>query len=670
MPTITWDEMRSIFPRYLINSTEYSKDKIQYSGVITVHNEGRYEKFEGESIIHWDHTFIEFDEPWDRMCLVYLNNGINYSVANNIRNFPEPHMRETSINTDIEGTHRFYGIKNGNKVDWPFEYIPGYQSSYEYEVIFPDESYNYTNTTAYTSNFRTPDLPGTFNGLGCWACIKYLSTQVNVPIFLTTEDADNYLDTGDTSNAVNPFKPDPDNLLTVYYYDYIKNTINKNDNKIISTSDETGEKKFKLINADDKVAFVRTTGSNYTLQCTNSFVLALNPLTAKYDTEVPFDDFKVSILRGREDFSDTQYYYGDIQTNIQFVESLGNAGENEDDSEPSFNGEDSPMSLTDISVATLFTKPYYVSATELNHIGNILFANDETFQNTLKKGLWMYNENPIDCVIDLCLYPFRLDSFIDSTESRKLKFGSFEYNGEIQQITQTNYDVIKGCNGTLTLVNQRIIPVYNDFRDYSNITYSLFLPYYGMIELDNSIVDRVLKIDAKLDIFTSQLKYYIFIDNTLLTVCECAVGRHISMIGTDWINKSNKNLSAVAGMYSGMFESVNSVGALDASGAINGIIKTLFSYKDYMEKPKTQTTGTSTSGLNIYDPMSVFLITEQYETIKPTNLNAEYGKPTYRIAKMNTCSGYTEVSDIKLKTRALDSEYNEIVNILKNGIII
>lgn len=500
---------------------------------------------------------------------------------------------------------------------------------------------------------------------------EFINLFANIPVFDDIEYAHEYIRTGDTSHALNV--PDAEDVPEdLYYYVYNESTVNKLNNSVVDTGN-TANAYFKLAGVNDVIAFVKkeNTDNEYYLKCTADSVLTYNATSGDYTTVTDISDIAIDVIDGFKNLSGANKLHGLLETNIQKVNTLSEVVPNYNGTiDNSFNGIDNPMELTTLSSAHSFIKPYLLSASELDMVSDILFYSDESFIESLKKGLWMYSENPINAVIDLCYYPIDLSVFIDNTRPSNLKFGAFKYLGQIEDIPKTLWTLIRSTHKTYTLVNQRINAIYNDFRDITNVSYTLFLPFYGNINLDNVVVNKTLKVDSKFDMYTGQLKYYIFVNNSLYSSVECAIGRHIAMLGTDWISKSSKNIEAGASMITNAVSGGVNAYAGNVGGTLGNVGNILQAYKGYSEKPNVQTAGSRTAGLNIYDPLSCFLIVEQYETIKPTNLNSEYGKPTYYISTINKCKGYTEIADIKLKSRALDTEQEEIIDLLKNGVII
>lgn len=650
-------------------------------GYITFTGQGSYDNdlkdtmqdiaiFRGIRGLHMKFKEDYTDEYYHIDVFDYSDSDVKVNCRGRICMYINPNQNGGTILSDgtLQSNGIDFQVMGADVNGTPRTYIDGFQFIYSHN--FSTDAPNGGETLSGNASINSQmgvgsSVPNIFTyGRPFRFPIEKVTFITNVPIFDSRDKAVNYINTGDPSESINPIDIEVKGKNT-YYYDYRLDTIRKSDHAITNV-DGPYKATFRLIEEDDKVAFVREADNIYTLSCTNTQV-------AVDGVAVPFSNVKIDVVKGKGEDNNTTYEYGDIDTNIQFVEEL-NEATNENigfwNTDESFNGEDSTMELTEITTATIFTRPYYVTAEEMNNISKVIFTSDVDVQTALQQGLWVYSGNPIDCVVDVCLYPIDLSVFIDRTRPSRLKFGGFVYSGQLSDVSQVDYTMIVGTNKTFEMLNQRISPIYNDFRDLSNVKYSLFLPYHGLIDLDNSIVGRTLKVQCKFDVFTSQLKYYLFLDGAFFGSYECAIGKHISVIGSDWLSKSSKNIATVERIQSTGASIVSNAISLNATGVVNSVLDSLQAYRDYEQLPTTQMSGSSTSGLNIYDPMGLYLIIEQYETIKPSNLNSTYGIATYRIAMLGSVKGYCEISDIRLQSRALNEEQDEIVTLLKQGVVI
>lgn len=580
-------------------------------------------------------------------------------------NFSNEYFEETIDNTTYIRDVRIYGKiycrdENGNfvqkeefagwhSIDWSTNYYGDDQ-----RITGPLESLR-----RYGERFGSGVLSfAVINGLYG----KKAVLNANIPIFENIDDVSNYIYTGEYDNAINKFGED---VNKVWFYDYIISDYNESTHKL--TNSHEYHKNFKLKNSSDKVRFVKDGENTAHLQFNCSTVLERQGTDF---VEVPIDDtFIYNVIINKS----IKGKYGDLYTNIPIVgnfdDALDEAENFTNEHEPNYTGEDS---LMDNSIVTGVTSPlgcYYLSSNELRTVKNWLFTTDRSLFDTMKEHLWQYNENPSECIVALVYIPFSITPYC-SVNPKALQFGSLIFNGTIDGIPSLSYSNIDASWGKVTHVNTRIIPTYNDFRDYETIKYSVYMPYYGILELDSSCVGQTLRIVSFFNAWTVQLTYYVYIGTALVGEYTCDVGQQLSITGNNWLTKSKQNVNDFMGAYGGLGSLASSLVHLDLGGAISGISQSVSSSMNYLGKPTTMTTGVNSGGMNIYDDMNFYLIVESYETVKPLNLEAEYGTPCFKIAPLNTCVGFTTIEDIKLTTGATEEEQNEIKQLLMEGVII
>lgn len=535
-----------------------------------------------------------------------------------------------------------------------------------------DLTHNYTGsnpTVEAIINNYIPSFPNSlFASNAAWLDLYGVKAvyKINVPVFTTEDDVNAYIGTGDASGAINRFVPEDeyiDNSGKLYYYDYTLSTADKSTHEIKDTLDHAGIE-FRLTSDEEYIGFVKTEGNHRILECSSQYVLIWHNTAQRWDVR-PFEDVAIQVLDGLDkDASE----YGTLLTNIPRVDKLEDAIDYEETFE-SFNGKDDEMNPTYISTEGAMTTAYELSAAEANKVGTILYGQTPSLIQSLKEGLWMYGENPINSVIDLCLYPFDLSPFV-TKGTGPLKFGAFHYNGELPEVSQTSYTTIRSNFQSLVLVDQNIRGIYNDFRDYSTLTFSLFLPYYGIISLPADMINERLKVEVFVDIYTATMRYYVSLNHAIINIVECAVGKHYSLMGNNWLSKSSANIEAITGAIMSGVGLAGSLATANPAGVIGNMANIVSNMSIPFKKPSTMLSGSSSAGLSIVDPLSCFLIMEQYETIKPASLNSDYGKARYTINTLSSCKGFTQVSDCKLQSGATANECDEILTLLKEGVII
>ncbi len=489
--------------------------------------------------------------------------------------------------------------------------------------------------------------------------------STNVPIFFNIEDVEEYIRTGNTENAINKESEEEEDIIDnkVYYYDYRHSSIDEKEKRLYDTIQNTA--RFKLKNVGNKVRFVWTNEEKTRAE------LVFNCDSVLLDNGNDFVDTSVSALIKDVIIGTIGSDFGDLDTNIPFVYNFDDDIEdnNTDAGDDNYSGKNGVMDNPSLAGITSPFGCYYLSENELQTVKNWIYTTDENAIEILKNGLWQYNDSPINCVIDVAYIPFNISGYC-SMISRHLQFGSLVFDGHVDEIPSISFAHVSKSWGKVVHINEKIVPTYNDFRDYDTIKYSLYLPYYGILELDNSVVGKVLRVVSYFNVWTSTLKYYVYVANCLVGSYSCEVGQHVSLMGNDWLNKSKQNVQSTRNAISSALDVGKSALTLNPVGTWNAGTDFINDTMNILSKPQSMVNGVNSGGNNIYDDQNFYLIVENYETIKPTNLYTEYGIPTYTISNMSSCKGFTQIKDIKLNTYATDEERNEIINLLRSGVII
>ena len=488
------------------------------------------------------------------------------------------------------------------------------------------------------------------------------SFTINLPLFESEEDCNDYIRTGDDNNAINSFTSEE--LNTVWFYDYRYSDVNPSNHSLLNTEQYKAE--FKMKKTNNRVRFVKTDEKTAQLRfnCETVLLKTGSNYIETSVNELISDVILNTTINGKN---------GDLYTNIPIVgnfdDPIDSADNFTNEDEGNYTGEDSEMDNESLSGANSPLGCYYVSDNQFETIKNWIYQTDFDVIETIKNGLWQYGESPVQCIVDISYIPFSIEHYC-VVWNKNLQFGSLVFDGNTEAIPHINLPCVKSSWGKVTHVNQRINPTYNDYRDYDTIKYSVYLPYYGVIELDNTCVGQNLRIVSYFNAWTCTLKYYVYVGNALVSSPFCDVGQHIALTGSDWIAKSKQNQQATGELINEGVSMGKQMKSQDIGGMLSTGISIIGSTEKMLEKPKTMVSGVNSGGINVYDDMNFYLIIENYETIKPLNLNIEYGTPCYNIGLLKSCSGFTVISDIKLNSLATDEEQNEIISLLKEGVII
>lgn len=308
----------------------------------------------------------------------------------------------------------------------------------------------------------------------------------------------------------------------------------------------------------------------------------------------------------------------------------------------------------------------------LNAIFADLYTDTQSIIDDIKKGTWQWGNNPIDFIVSIYYVPFDVSNFYD-TRTERLYLGQYDTSHDYTQAKET-----KSSGQRIVLVNTTIDNVYGDFRDIDFFKYELFLPYVGFVPLDpNVYVGHVLKVEMAFDVMTHNIRYYLFCDGVVTDRVDGSVGYNIPITGTDMVNKARSNLSGLKNMIEGSAEalggawkSATDVTAMATNMGISGLGKVAAGALEMAQYPKQIIRGDISSSMNIYDINYVYLKITEKQSIYPPEIRQIYNNPCYVVGNISNLSGYCEIENIQLKSNCTESEYNEIINLLKGGVIL
>lgn len=381
--------------------------------------------------------------------------------------------------------------------------------------------------------------------------------------------------------------------------------------------------------------------------------------------------------------SDNKYYYGRLSTNIPIFSSIQDAREYDDtgDTSKAINndelGNNKQLNVGDRLGANSSERnsidggacTYYklISLEQLNDF----FAQDDF--PSWDKTLW--GNNPIDGIMTLYWTP--------------LNVGSFGYNGTSRTVTLCGrpcHYVREGASigsnviGTpvnavsgreVTLFTTLMSRVYNDWRDFELFKYKLYLPYYGTIDLPTCLITgKSLKVGCQFFVSNKLLKYYVYINSVIAYEYEVCVGVDLPLTSYDSVGKARENLQGITQIASGAVSTGLGAYSGNAGMVVGGVSEIASGIYNVARDSSMSTWGTMSASGNINDPTSCYLIVEEQLHYKPANLNTTYGYPCLYIGTVSSVSGYAEIKDIRLSSSATNEERDEIVSLMRNGIIV
>ena len=220
-------------------------------------------------------------------------------------------------------------------------------------------------------------------------------------------------------------------------------------------------------------------------------------------------------------------------------------------------------------------------------------------------------------------------------------------------------------------VNIYLEPAYLDWRMYMS-NYYLYLPYVGVISIDSErYVGHTLGIDLFFDIRTGNLKYNILSDNVLMESHEGSCRVNLPVSGGSPLQAAKEKIGGLAELAYQGGVAIGSGGANIAKGVMTGnpLEGAKGLYNIIKPTPKNSTGGFSPSTA-IQDSLHIYLMVETPEIYFGDGIQSRYGYPDNRFVSLGSVSGYVEVGDVELRTRATETEQNEILALLMQGVII
>lgn len=302
--------------------------------------------------------------------------------------------------------------------------------------------------------------------------------------------------------------------------------------------------------------------------------------------------------------------------------------------------------------ATGLANLYNPTLAQVKQFSRWLWGSDGLNLDQLKKLL----QDPMQAIIGLHVMYATPTTGAD----RDIQVGYIN-SGVTSKIVTEQYTEID-C-GTVT-INE----YFGDARDYSPFTQVYcYLPFIGIVELNaDDVVNSVLGIKYKIDVLTgcclAQLTVKKYgLDAVLYTYTgNCAVQMPIT--SGNYLSTVSSLLGVVvsAGTAALTGGALAPVAIEAATSAVAGGAKASVAMSGSL--------GSNAGAMGIRKP---YLIIKRVKSADANGYNEFYGYPTNKRVNLSQLTGYVRVKDINLSgTNATEDEQNEIVTLLKEGVIL
>ena len=302
--------------------------------------------------------------------------------------------------------------------------------------------------------------------------------------------------------------------------------------------------------------------------------------------------------------------------------------------------------------ATGLANLYNPTLAQVKQFSRWLWGSDGLNLDQLKKLL----QDPMQAIIGLHV----MYATPTTGANRDIQVGYINSGVQSKIVTEQYTEI--DC-GTVT-INE----YFGDARDYSPYTQVYcYLPFIGIVELNaDDVVNSTLGIKYKIDVLTgcclAQLTVKKYGLNAVLYTYtgNCAVQMPIT--SGNYLSTVSSLLGAVvsgaAAVATGGALAPVAIGA--AANAMGGGARASVAMSGSL--------GSNAGAMGIRKP---YLIIKRVESADANGYNEFYGYPTNKRVNLSQLTGYVRVKEINLSgTNATEDEQNEIITLLKEGVIL
>lgn len=318
------------------------------------------------------------------------------------------------------------------------------------------------------------------------------------------------------------------------------------------------------------------------------------------------------------------------------------------------------------------------SKSDMQRLKDVLFTDDSTLWDNIKKGLEMYGSNPIDYIISCKVFGFDVSKVVNESTRYDVWFGSYKHHFS----TPFN-EVINMAHKYISAGSFFMYPIqycYLDFEPYT--TLSAYFPYHGWERLDiKKYYQKQVEVRYYVDILTGQ--------GVIVTLCNgiltdqfgpCEMGTELPLTGANYAQWAQGQVRLLTQSASSLISGVAN-GA--TSGSVAGFaVSSLTSLipasqglqeARQMGSPKNTmiTRGNFSSNLGNYFPGYVIFRFDIHEMLEPNLLRPLVGRPSYSSGNVRNFSGFLSGKVVKLDTTGMsESEADAVRSLIRSGIYV
>lgn len=304
-----------------------------------------------------------------------------------------------------------------------------------------------------------------------------------------------------------------------------------------------------------------------------------------------------------------------------------------------------------ISDARLFNV-YHASLSNIQSLNSFLWSDN--WIDNFKKNF----SSPMECIAGLHILPL---SLLGSSDT--IKLGGLDT--EISSERLTSFTKLVDC-GSLDLSEY-----WGNFLDYENTTVKIYLPFVGFQLLETKkIMGARLHIKYRVDILSGDFQCFIkrTKDGNEHVLYTFSGNMAISLPLSQSNNSSIMN--SVLGLTAGAITSAVTGSPMPVGMAVSTVGLAMAQNASGIDSRTIIHNGSYGGNKGYLGEMTPYLIIERPTQQIPSNYNNFVGIPSYFRATLSSCSGFTKVQDVHLVCSGDDEDRNEIIALLKGGVII
>lgn len=304
--------------------------------------------------------------------------------------------------------------------------------------------------------------------------------------------------------------------------------------------------------------------------------------------------------------------------------------------------------LPDTMPSTSMFTVYAPSLANIRALGAWLWSTD-----IIEQVLRMW-QNPLDGIIAFMI----VYCDITTDRSSNIQIGYLD--------TGISSRVISQQFATIECGSVQIKEYLNNATDYSPYTsIHLYLPFIGVVELDSDeFMGGTMTITYKVDMYTG----------TCLAMIKCTRQPDMpepTILYTFSGNAAQQlplTASSFGGALSSLVSAVSGGIAIASGGGVAGAA--MLGHSLTHEMVHIGHSGSLSANAGIMAPRIPYVILSRKHSYDANGYNAIYGYPANKTVNLGNCTGFVRVKAGHLRSKASENEKSEIMNLLKEGVIL